>query len=138
MTRVVLDANVLVPGFVSAAGAAVHLIDLWRAGGFELIVSEHLLGEVERALADPYYAARVSAEQAGRILVLLREEATVTALTVAVSGVATHPEDDIVLATALSGMADYLATRDKQLLKLGSHQELAILHPADLLRILTP
>ena len=138
MTRVVLDANVLAPGFVGTTSAAARLIDLWRAGNYELIVSEHLLGEVERAFADPYYAARASAEQAVRILALLREEAVVTPLSVDVSGVATHPEDDLVLATGLSGMADYLATRDKQLLKLGSHQELAILHPADLLRILTP
>jgi predicted nucleic acid-binding protein len=33
-------------------------------------------------------------------------------------GVATHPEDDAVLATALSGQSTALCAQDKQLLKL--------------------
>lgn len=56
--------------------------------------------------------------------------------TVSVRGVATHPEDDIVLSTALSGQATILCTRDKQLLKLGSHQQIAILSPGEFLAFL--
>lgn len=138
MTRIVLDANVLAPGFVGTTSASVRLIDLWRAGGYELVVSEHLLAELARVFADPYYAARVPAEQASRILALLRREAVLTPLNVPVAGVATHSEDDRVLATGLSGLADYLATRDKGLLKLERHHGLVILHPADLLNVLIP
>ena len=101
------------------------------------MVSEHLLGELARTFADPYYAARVRPDQASRILALLRTDALLTPLTVSVAGVATQPKDDLVLATALSGGAGYLATRDKQLLKLGSHRGLIILHPGDLLDLLT-
>jgi putative PIN family toxin of toxin-antitoxin system len=136
MTRVVLDTNVLVPGFVGSASASARLIDLWRSGVYQLIVSEHVLAELERAFADPYYAARVSSEQARRILALLRTEAFLTPLTVSVSGVATQPKDDLVLSTGLSGDASYLATRDRQLLKLERYQGLVILHPADLLDML--
>ena len=49
------------------------------------------------------------------------------------SGVATHPEDDLVLATAVSAQADYLVTRDRQLLKLGSYQGVAIVSPTEFL-----
>lgn len=136
MTVVVLDANVLAPGFVGTASASVRLVDLWRAGAYELVVSAHLLGELARAFADPYYAARLSAAQAGRILALVRSDAHLTELTVPVSGVATQPKDDLVLSTALSGGAGYLATRDKQLLKLGGYLGVTILHPADLLDLL--
>lgn len=55
---------------------------------------------------------------------LLEQEAVLTALTVAVHGIATHPEDDLILATALSGQADYLVTGDRQLLKLGTYHRL--------------
>ncbi|MGH2530899.1 MAG: putative toxin-antitoxin system toxin component, PIN family [Thermomicrobiales bacterium] len=137
MTVVVLDANVLAPGFVGHASVSVRLIDLWRAGAYELAVSEHLLGELARTFTDPYYRARVSAEQATRILELLRTEARLTPLTVTVSGIATQPKDDLVLATGLSAGASHLATRDKQLLKLGSYAGLRILHPGDLFDLLT-
>jgi putative PIN family toxin of toxin-antitoxin system len=136
MTVVVLDANVLAPGFVGQGSVSVRLIDLWRAGAYELVVSEHLLGELARTFTDPYYRARVSEEQASHILELLRTEARLTALTVTVTGVATQPKDDLVLATCLSAEASYLATRDRQLLKIGGYQGLQILHPGDLLDLL--
>jgi predicted nucleic acid-binding protein len=56
----------------------------------------------------------------------------VTELTAQVRGVATPPEDDAVLATALSGQAVILCTRDKQLLRLHSYRSVAILSPGEL------
>ena len=59
-----------------------------------------------------------------------------TDLTVSVAGVASHPEDDLILSTGLSAGASYLGTRDKQLLKLGEYGGMQIVHPADLVEIL--
>ncbi len=69
-------------------------------------------------------------------MALLEAEATVVVLTVPVTGVATHPEDDLVLSTAASAAADYLGTRDRQLLRLGTFQGVRIVHPADLADLL--
>jgi uncharacterized protein len=131
--RITLDANVLAPGFTSHRSASARLIDLWRAGAFALILSEHVLQELARTLADPYFATRLSRDDAAAILTLLRTAGTMTELTARVRGVATHPEDDAVLATALSGQATILCTRDKQLLRLRSYQQMAILSPGELL-----
>jgi uncharacterized protein len=131
--RVTLDANVLAPGFTSRGSASSRLIDLWRTGAFELILSEHVLKELARTRTDPYFATRLPHDDAAAILMLLSTTATVTGLTVEVSAVATHPEDDAVLATALSGQATILCTRDKQLLKLRSYQSVIILSPGELL-----
>ena len=136
MTRVVLDANVLAPAFVNPAAAAGRLVELWRDGAFELVVSEPILAELRRTYQDPYYARRVTPEQVEAVLALLRAEATVVPLTVAVTGVATHPEDDLVLAAAASAGADYLVTHDKQLLKIGRFQGVTILSPRDVLTLL--
>ena len=46
-------------------------------------------------------------------------------------GVATHPEDGLVLSTAMSGDGSILRTRDKQLLKLRSYYSVAILSPGE-------
>ncbi len=132
MTRVVLDANVLAPAFVNPAAAAGRLVVAWRNGDFELVVSEPILAELRRTYQDPYYARRVSPAEAEAAVTLVRTRATLVALTVPVIGVATHPEDDLVLSTVASGAADYLATRDRQLLQLGNFQGARILHPADL------
>ena len=53
-----------------------------------------------------------------------------------VRGVATHPEDDLVLATAVSGQVDYLVTGDRQILRLGMYEGVTIISPAAFLDIL--
>lgn len=136
MKRAVLDANVLAPGFLSMSSVSARLLRAWRRQVYELVVSEHLLQELARTFNDPYFRRRISPERAERVVRLLRRSAHLTDLTVTVSGIATQPKDDLVLATALSAGAVYLGTRDKQLLKLGQYRNLRILHPADLLGIL--
>jgi putative PIN family toxin of toxin-antitoxin system len=112
VTRVTLDANVLAPGLTSSGSASSRLIDYWRSGSIELVISEHILSELRRTLADRYYASRLTPDATTAILAVLSRNATLTDLTVEVKGVATHPEDDLVLSTALSGWATVLCTRD--------------------------
>lgn len=50
-----------------------------------------------------------------------------------VAGVASHPEDDLILATAVGGRAGFLVTGDKQLLRLGSFRGVTIITPRDVL-----
>lgn len=132
MRRITLDANALAPGFTSQGSASARLINQWRAGDYELVLSVHVLRELARTLTDSYFARRLPADEATAILTLLSSNATVTELTVDVRGIATHPEDDLVLSTALSGQATILCTRDKQLLKLRSYQTVAIFSPGEL------
>jgi len=134
--RAVLDANVLAPGFLSKTSGAARLLELWRRQSYELIVSEHLLTELARTYTDPYFQQRIAPDEVDRILRLLRRRAVVTELTVTVTGVATQPEDDLVLATGLSGRASYVATYDRQLLKLAAYRSLQIVPPGRLLALL--
>jgi predicted nucleic acid-binding protein len=53
-----------------------------------------------------------------------------------VSGVAAHPEDDLVLATAVGANADYLVTGVKQLLETSFYEGTTILSPREFLTIL--
>jgi putative PIN family toxin of toxin-antitoxin system len=128
-----LDTNVLAPGIAGAGSASNRLFRLWREDAFTLVVSRHILEELERALEDPYFAARVPRSEVDEAIRQLTANATVVELSVDVQGVATHPEDDKVLATALSGDANVLCTRDKQLLKLRTFQGIEILSPGEFL-----
>ncbi len=138
MIRAVVDTNVLASGFVrtNPQAAPVQVVDAWREQHFELISSNHIRSELERTLHSPYFARRLSQEQVAQDLALLDEEAMMTAITVAVSGVATHPEDDLILAAALSAEADYLVTGDTKLQALGSYQGVKIVSPREFIQIL--
>lgn len=48
-----------------------------------------------------------------------------------VTGVVTHPEDDLVLAAAVSTQVDYLVTGDKKLRGLGVFQGVQIVTPRE-------
>lgn len=124
------------PAFPPPRGTLAEIVDRWRTGAFRLVVSQHILDEVGRAWTKPYWQTRFDLNQAERALALLRRRAEVIPITAQVTGVATHPEDDLVLATAVSASADYLATGDKQLQQIGRYEGVKILSPRAFLTIL--
>ncbi|MBM2826259.1 MAG: twitching motility protein PilT [Dehalococcoidia bacterium] len=138
MTTAVLDTNVLASGFASQTADSIpaKVLDAWRARLFTLAVSEHILSELARTFSQPWFRRRLSPDQVAADLALLRRQTTVTPITTQVHGVATHPEDDLVLATALSAEAEYLVTGDSKLQKLGSYQCVTILSPRAFLELI--
>jgi putative PIN family toxin of toxin-antitoxin system len=137
--RAVLDANVLVSGVVGVripTSAPGELIRCWRQRELTIVVSSHLLQEVERTLAKPYFASRLSAAQASSAVQLLKRRAEMTEVTAVVSGVATHPEDDLVLATAISAKVRYLVTGDAQLQSVGRYRGVTVVSPARFVALL--
>ena len=59
-----------------------------------------------------------------------------TPISLEVHGIATHPEDDLVLATAISGGADYLVTGDAHLINLRVYKGVQICSPRDFLWVI--
>ena len=96
-----------------------------------------ILTELGRALNEPYFRRRLSGQDIVDLLALLVEQATMVAPVGAVPRVATHPEDDLILATAVVARADYLVTGDKHLQVLTTHQSSVIVSPRAFLEILT-
>ena len=135
MIRAVVDTNVLSSGLARSTGSPRIVIDLWTDEAFELVVSEHILTELERTLANRYFQNLISQTEASDMVNKLRQKAMVTPLSSQVSGVATHPEDDLVLATAVSGNAQFLVTGDRQLLKLRDYKGIRIVDAAEFLVI---
>src|SRR5207248_6610231 len=120
MIRATLDTNVLAPGIITSPQTVNgQVIQAWRDNKYSLVLSEAILTELSRTLSQPYFSARLTAAQIEATLNLFHSEATIVPRLVSVSGVATHSEDDLILATALSGRVDYLVNRDEKL-----HQKL--------------
>lgn len=108
----------------------------WRDGAFILLVSEHVLAELERTLANPYFMSRISRNQVDQALATLRRYGQVVDSADTVTGVASHPEDDRVLAAVRSASADVLVTGDKQLLAIGQFGRTEILTPSSFVEAL--
>lgn len=132
MSTAVLDTNVLLAGFAGVlipTSTTGQILAAWLAGHFQLVISDPLFDEVTRNIVKPYFRRRLTAQQIAADLTLLANEARFTAITVSVSGIATHPEDDDILATAVSGRVDYLVTGDRDLQPVGSYRGVTILTP---------
>lgn len=137
MIVAVLDTNVLVSAFPEHGTAPAMLVEAWRMGVFHLVISGQILEELAETWSDPYWQDRFSPVESEAAIALLRREAIVTELTVEISGVATHPEDDLILATAIAGGAAYLVTGDRKLRALGFVQGVAMLSPREFLEQLS-
>jgi uncharacterized protein len=114
--RAVLDPNILIAALLST-GAPAQLVGRWPAGEFELVVSEALLAELERALAYPKLRQRVSAEEAPELVALLRDGAILAPDAPNPPRRSSDAGDDYLLALAESERA-VLVTGDHHLLAL--------------------
>lgn len=72
--RAVVDPNVVISALLSPLGSPARVLARWIDGDFELIVSEALVAELERALAYPKLRRRVTAAETAELVALLRAE----------------------------------------------------------------
>ena len=141
MIRAVLDTNVLASGALGLTGGVTPpalLLQQWRAGRFRLIMSDYIEKELRKTLAQSYFVSRIRSEDRELFLILLTKVAEHVAIRHRITGVATHPEDDPILATTLSARADYLVTGDQPLRRrVPAIQGIPLLSPAEFLAVLT-
>jgi predicted nucleic acid-binding protein len=100
-----------------------------------LVASEFILDVLSRTFNKPYFRSMMTTNQVDRALSLVRAVAEISVISEDVSGVATHPEDDLVLAAAVSAQADYLVTGDRQVRQLAMHIGVTILSPREFLDV---
>jgi putative PIN family toxin of toxin-antitoxin system len=115
--RAVLDPNVLIASLLSRDGPPARLLASWLAGAFELVVSESLLEELERALTYPKLRDRVAAGDASDFVALLRHAALLASEPPTIAPRSADPDDDYLLALAEQEQA-ILVSGDRHLLAL--------------------
>ena len=115
--RAVLDPNVLISALLSAGGAPARIVARWLAGELELIVSEKLLDELDRALSYPKLQTRIAPDERGEFLALLRRSAIAAVDPATPPKRSRDPGDDYLLALAEAERA-VLVSGDVHLLEL--------------------
>ncbi len=140
MIRAVVDLNVIISALIAPRGTPYEVWSAWRFGRFTLLISEGMILELAGKLAEPKIAERygISSEDIILTTALLRSQGSLIAVSESqVSTVTGDPEDDLVLATASVGSADYLVTGDKKLLERGEHEGVAIISAREFVSLLT-
>ena len=108
----------------------------WHRNEFAVVLSDYLLDELTEVFGDPYFSKRLAKRVRSQALWSFRNAGERVNITDHVLGLATHPEDDPVLATAISANVDYLVTGDNALRQLGAIRDVAILTPREFLTVL--
>ena len=115
--RAVFDPNVLIAAALSPRGAPAELVTRWLAGEFELIASDLLLAELERALGYPKLSERIPPTDAAQLVALLRNAAVHAPDPASAPSRSPDPGDDYLLALA-EAVGAPLVSGDRHLLGL--------------------
>lgn len=135
--RVLLDTNVLAVCIVSAirptSTAPTRIWKRWLDRQFDLLISQHVIDELDRAFDDPWSATRIPLQVREYEKAKLLHNAEMVGVTILIANVASHPADDLVLSAAVSGKADYLVTGDAEFRRVGEYQGVKLRTPAEFL-----
>ncbi len=124
--RVVLDTNVLISGLLFS-GPPSMIIQAWRNGKIEILVSPEILEEYYRV------AEELTSESPGvdlrPVVDFLAARAKVIEASALSEPVCTDPDDDKFLACAIAGKAEVICSGDKALLKASDYRGVRVIKP---------
>lgn len=135
MKRVVLDTNVIVSGMIKAEGIPGQIMRAWRENKFILLLSPPIFEEIGRVIRQPKVVKyhKLKEEEIQDFLLDLYSASEETEEKIKVN-VTKDPTDNLFLACAKEGKADYIVTGDKDFLKLEEYEGIKIINPAQFLK----
>lgn len=136
--RVVLDANVVISALITPQGAMAQVLDFWKQGGYELVLSPEILDEIARVAHYPRIQERYHLNNAeiDEFVRLLGEEATLVEPSLRIQAVTEDPDDDRYVECAVAASAELIVTGDAHLLKLVEYQGIRMTKLGDFLLLL--
>jgi putative PIN family toxin of toxin-antitoxin system len=116
--RVVLDPGVLIAAVISGSGAPSELLNRWRDGEFDLVVSPNLLDELEDVLLRPKFAPFAFADDVRAYVEALAAGGLAFEDPDEPPAVTPDPGDDYLVALAVTAGADAIVSGDRHLTEL--------------------
>ncbi len=123
--KVVLDTNVIIDGIKDDYSYEKQIIDAVRNGEIEAYANHQTIREnkliMNRLITDEEYQSEISTLFSQINNVINRRQIHIVS----------DPEDNKILESAVEAEADFLITRDNDLLSLGKYEEIEIVTPAE-------
>lgn len=136
--RIVADTNTVLSGLLWQ-GPPRQIIERARAGAVTLHTSLVLLAELAEVIGRAKFIERIQSAQlsAANLVADYRGLAVLVDPQPLPAPVSRDPDDDHVLACALTAAADLIVSGDRDLLTLGTFRDIRILSPSDAWAALT-
>lgn len=139
--RIVIDTNVIVSAILNPSGTPAYILDAVMDGRFSSITSHALLEEARRVFAYPKLKRvlarnKVGPEATDQYLDRLSQISTVVPGETTLDVIEGDPDDNMVIACALEGQADYVVTGDQHILALREYQGIEICSPGEFRSVL--
>jgi uncharacterized protein len=138
MIRVVIDTNLMVSAILAPGGSLAKILKLALDGEFEFILSPLLVQEIEAVMRYPKIVKlmkkrRVSFAEIDDVFEKMKRVAINVPGKLALNVLPDDLKDDMVLACAMEGRADFIVTGDSDLADLKAFQGIPIVAPATFL-----
>ena len=139
MYKVVLDSTVLASAFLTKAGVSAESLHKAKDGGFDMCLAEEILEEVQRALLQ-YQKIRKRYHYTDQAVIQFVQNLRIVAHLItglpSIEVVNSDPNDNMVVACSLKARANYIVTRDNDLLSLKNYEDIKIVTPENFMGIL--
>lgn len=138
MIRAVLDTNTFISAVINIeSSVAQEIYQNAKQKRFLLVISPPILTEVDNVLHRPN-VIKVHKHSLQELTEVIKEIADVSYIVQGKTEIKTvrDPDDDKIIATAVEGNADYIVSRDKDLLDLQEYQGIKIITPEEFMKIL--
>ncbi len=138
MLTAVLDTNILVSTLVVPIGKPAQIVTRAFERQFALLLSEEILQETRNALHRKHIQKRFhpTDQDIESFLARLRANCVLISIQHIENIIPQDPPDNVILACAVGGKADYIVSGNKHLLDLEKHRGVKIVTPAQFLEIL--
>jgi putative PIN family toxin of toxin-antitoxin system len=122
--KIVIDTNVIIDGIKDDYSYEKQILDAVISGEIEAYANHGTLSEnkliMKQLINDPNYAEEINNLFAQINMVQNRRQINIVR----------DPEDNKILESAVESKADYLVTRDNDLLSLGKYEDIQIVNPS--------
>ena len=139
MTRAVLDSGVLVSAFLTSEGVSAKLLHLASKDFFHIYICDEIFKEIKHVLLEyPHIRKRYyySNRQVEMFCQGLREVTHLVSKLPTIKVVISDKNDDMVVACAVKAKANYIVTRDEDMLSLSKYRGTKIITPEEFIDII--
>lgn len=131
--RAVLDTNVYLSAFYYPNGIPAKIFEAGILKMYQRVVSPAIIEEYARISRKKFGAVEEEIEQDKK---MMAHGAAMVKPSFLPRAVPDDEDDNRIIACAIAGKADVVVSGDKDLLRLGEYEGIAIVRPVDFLRIL--
>ena len=129
MIKTVLDTNILISGLIVKGNSPPKIIDYLRLNKFLLITSEYLLWEFQQTVRYPKIRQKykLAGKEIKEYFQAIKNRSKKIQIQAIPKIISEDFSDNLVLATAIEGKADFIVSGDKHLLNLNSYKKIKII-----------